>query len=204
MNNEPFPVPPRKFQLRRWQTHTLEPGSFARDELIKKAKSSELDMDDELSKHDGRWDKAGKYSKLFGSQAERYKFLNKSLSLLTDKVRNNQLTSERYLHLRGQAFDVVSDLQAKAIVDDFISGLGGSANKTMIGTPETPATMGGDLRPFRTMQGDLSNPATLDGAPTSAMDRKTVVLVPGDFVHDSLHARYEVIEKLGEGGQGAV
>ena len=204
MNSEPVPAASRKFQLKRWQTHTLEPDSFAVDELIKKAKSSELDMDDELSKHDGRWDKAGKYSKLFGSQAERYKFLNKSLSLLTDKVRNNQLTSERYLHLRGRAFDAVSDLQAKVIVDDFISSLGGSANKTMIGTPETPATIGGDLRPFRTRRGDPLNPATLGGAPTSAMVRKAVVLVPGDFVHDSLHARYEVIEKLGEGGQGAV
>ena len=161
-------------------------------------------MDDELSEHNGPWSKAGRQARLFGSQAERYKCLNKSLSLLTDKVRNNQLTSERYLHLRGRAFDAVSDLQAKVIVDDFISSLGGSANKTMIGSPETPATMGGDLRPFRTMRGDPLNPATLDGAPTSAMVRKAVELVPGDVVHDSLHARYEVIEKLGEGGQGAV
>ena len=204
MNSEPVPAASRKFQLKRWQAHTLEPDSFAVDELIKKAKSGELDMDDELSEHNGPWSKAGRQARLFGSQAERYKCLNKSLSLLTDKVRNNQLTSERYLHLRGRAFDAVSDLQAKVIVDDFISSLGGSANKTMIGSPETPATMGGDLRPFRTMRGDPLNPATLDGAPTSAMVRKAVELVPGDVVHDSLHARYEVIEKLGEGGQGAV
>ena len=226
MNNEPLPVPPRKFQLRRWQTYALEAGSFALDELIKKAKSGDLDMDDELSEHNGRWTQAGKQSKLFGLQADRYKFVNanKSLSLLTDKVRNNQLTSERYLHLRGQAFDAGSDLQAKAIVDDFISNLGGSANKTMIGSPETPATMVGDshpfatmtgdslnpatlvgdLRPFATMTGDSLNPATMGGSPVRTMVGKAVGLVPGDIVHDSRQPRYEVIDKLGEGGQGAV